>query len=86
MAVYMVALGHHSFFEVMLVADKVGLKLQEKDTLLDFYLQCIPQSIQQSPQFKSFIDGKTGGQLIKEYHFLNESCDSEVTEQTFDFH
>lgn len=82
MAACMVALGHHSFFEVMLVADKVGLKLEAQDTLLDFYLQCIPQTIQNSQPFKSFIDGPTGGQLLKEYQLLNQPGDNELTGQS----
>ncbi|KTD21033.1 hypothetical protein [Legionella londiniensis] len=64
-----VALGHHSFFEVMLVADKVGLKLEEKPTLLEFYLQCIPEDIQQSLEFQKFIKSDTGGELIKKFTF-----------------
>ena len=52
----MVANGHHSFFEAMIVADHFGYKLQETETLLDFYLQCVPESIRSSDAFHAFLN------------------------------
>jgi len=60
----MIAMGHHSFFECMLVADRFGYKLKNTDTMLDFYLQCIPNSIQNHPDFQHFIQSSEGAALL----------------------
>ena len=54
----MLANGHHSLFEAMLVAQHFCHKLDDKETLLEFYLQCIPESILASPQFVEFLDSE----------------------------
>jgi len=51
----MIANGHHSFFEAMLVADDFGFKLHPQKNMKDFYLQCIPQSILESEAFLAFL-------------------------------
>ena len=52
----LVANGHHSFFETMLVADHFGYHLQDTDTLIDYYLQCFPDAILKSEAFISFLE------------------------------
>lgn len=55
----MVAYGHHSFFEAMIVANDLGLfHIEAKETVLEFYMQCIPESIQLDPLFIAFIDSE----------------------------
>ncbi|WP_133130573.1 hypothetical protein [Legionella yabuuchiae] len=51
----MIANGHHSFFETMIVADSFGYKLEDKPSLLEFYLQCVPESILSSEVFQDFL-------------------------------
>ena len=51
----MVANGHHSLFEAMLVVDDFGYKLKDTDSLLDFYLQCIPDVFRADPAFIEFL-------------------------------
>lgn len=62
----MVAMGHHSFFECMLVADRFGFKLKETETLLEFYLQIIPEAVAKHPDFVKFMDSDTGAALIND--------------------
>ena len=50
----MLANGHHSLFEALLVADHFGLKLSNKETLLEFYLQCVPEKIRTDQSFIEF--------------------------------
>jgi hypothetical protein len=61
----MIAVGHHSFFECMLVSDRYGYRLKDTETLLDFYLQCIPQSMRDHDAFKKFLASEEGAALIK---------------------
>ncbi|MFZ4077485.1 MAG: hypothetical protein ACOYKA_05815 [Legionellaceae bacterium] len=51
----MVAHGHHSFFEAMMVADHMGYRLYDQTTVLEFYLQCIPESVQSDDAFQRFL-------------------------------
>ncbi len=51
----MVAHGHHSFFESMLVADTVVFNLSPQKTLKEHYLQCIPNWIKDSQLFQNFL-------------------------------
>ncbi len=53
----MVANGHHSLFESMIVADDLKLiPLQEADTPKALYLQCIPVSLLEDDEFMAFIN------------------------------
>ncbi|WP_131775413.1 hypothetical protein [Legionella impletisoli] len=51
----MVANGHHSIFEAMIVAESFGYVLETKPTLLEFYLQGVPEVIQKSEAFHDFL-------------------------------
>lgn len=51
----MVANGHHSLFEAMLVAHHLGFKIEPKETLKEFYLQCVPTNIQEDAAFIEFM-------------------------------
>ncbi len=53
----MVAHGHHSLFEAMIVADDLELiPVNPQKNQAEFYLQCIPESIQNHPDFVRFIN------------------------------
>ncbi|HBI21634.1 MAG TPA: hypothetical protein DDY37_03460 [Legionella sp.] len=68
----MVANGHHSFFEAMIVADHFGYPLVEQETMLDFYLQCIPESIRISDAFIAFLNSSLVQQLLTDMSFAIE--------------
>jgi hypothetical protein len=59
----MIANGHHSFFEAMLVADSLGYKLSEKPTLKELYLQCIPEPILHSNLFANWMSDESINEL-----------------------
>lgn len=54
----LVAHGHHSFGECVMVADHLGFKLTETTQLLDFYLQSVPESIRHDGDFQAFLHGE----------------------------
>ena len=54
----MVACGHHSFFEALLVADHFEHTLTDTETLLDYYLQCIPNEMLTDPHFIAFLESE----------------------------
>ena len=60
----MIAMGHHSFFECMLVADRFGYKLGDPDKMSDLYLQCIPKTILLSEAFQDFLTSDEGLPLL----------------------
>jgi hypothetical protein len=67
----MIANGHHSFFDAILVADHFGLKLEETDTLLEFYLQCVPDEIKAAPSFIEFLESASIQPLLQDIPLLN---------------
>lgn len=73
-----VALGHHSFFECMLAADRYGYKLKETETLLDFYMQCIPNTICTDPGFKEFLHSKDAAVLLANMPLLRSATIQEL--------
>lgn len=68
----MIALGNHSFFEVMLVANHCGFEIKATQSLLELYLQCIPANIKRSEAFIAFLLSDKGAPLIKGYDFSAE--------------
>lgn len=75
-----VAQGHHSFFEAMLVADYFGYKLTDKDNLLDYYLQCVPEIILTDPKFQDFLNSETIKPLLNNMPLLDSSYRSSPAE------
>jgi hypothetical protein len=69
----MVANGHHSFFESMIVADHFGFKLEEKENLINFYLQCVPISILNSDEFNTFINSPLIKELLIDMPIIEET-------------
>lgn len=68
----MVANGHHSFFEAMLVASHLNyFVLTEQDRLLDFYLQTIPSSIQAQPGFAELMASSPIQSVLEAFTFLD---------------
>lgn len=76
----MIANGHHSFFEAMLVADDFGFKLHPQQNIRDFYLQCIPQSILESEVFLAFLSSPEIESLP--LHISHETPDMAAKTQT----
>lgn len=68
-----IALGHHSFFEVMRPLSFFTGNLEEKNTLFDFYEQTIPDEIKQLPSYQSHIESEYGANLIEECVFEKAS-------------
>lgn len=62
----LVANGHHSFFETMLVADHFGHNIENTKTLMDFYLQCLPDKILKSPEFDVFLHHEDINSLLRD--------------------
>ena len=62
-----IALGHHSFFEVIKPLSFVTEGLEEKDHLLAFYEQAIPEEIKRLPTYQAHIESHSG--LIEEFIF-----------------
>lgn len=64
-AAMLVAKGHHSFFESMIVLNETGFKLQSQKTLFEFYQQMIPQQIIDSDSYQQFKDSEQGMVLLQ---------------------
>lgn len=61
----MIANGHHSLLESMIVANALGVgELNPQASQRDFYLQCVPPSIQAHPNFIEFINSKMVAELL----------------------
>ncbi len=69
----MIANGHHSFFEAMLVAEHFGHTLVDKNTLLEFYLQCVPEVVRIDPQFIEYINSDDIKPLLHGMPLLDKS-------------
>lgn len=74
LAAVMVAKGHHSYFEVMIMMDRTGCKLKLTDDLYSFYEQTIPQSILESEEFQAFKESKSGAQLLDGFDCHNHKA------------
>jgi hypothetical protein len=64
-----VALGHHSFFEVLRPLSLILSPLEEQNNLLSFYEQCIPPEIKALESYQAYIRSKYGASLIHEFTF-----------------
>lgn len=67
-----VALGHHSFFEVLRPLSFLIGSLEDKSNLLEFYEQIIPEDIKLSSSYKAHIESDNGMKLIEEFVFPQE--------------
>jgi len=54
----MIANGHHSLFETLIVAIDFGFPVDIKETLLDFYLQCLPEAMRTDSEFTAFLESE----------------------------
>lgn len=68
----MVANGFHSFFEAMIVLDHLGQGLDDTATLLDYYLQCVPDVIREDASFIAFLSSEPIQSLLKDIPLYNE--------------
>ncbi|ASQ47389.1 hypothetical protein [Legionella clemsonensis] len=62
-----IALGHHSFFEVLRPLSFIIGELEEKNNLLEFYEQVIPEEVRRLPSYKAHVENYFG--LIEEFVF-----------------
>ncbi len=68
-----IALGHHSFFEVIRPLSFFTGNLEDKSTLLEFYEQAIPEEIKCLSSYKSHIKNYFG--LIEEFIFEDSKAE-----------
>jgi hypothetical protein len=68
----MIAMGHHSFFECMLVTKRFGFLLHDPDKMIDLYLQCIPDTIRKNSAFQDFLKSSEGSVLLKNMAYSND--------------
>ncbi|MFJ1268259.1 hypothetical protein ACD661_06800 [Legionella lytica] len=74
-----VALGHHSFFEVLRPLSFMTGFIEEQSTLLEFYEQAIPPEIKALASYKEHINGPEGALLIQDMGF--DETDEEQDEE-----
>lgn len=55
----MIAQGHHSFFEAFIVANHFGYPVIRQENMLNFYLQCIPDTVRANDEFMAFLASET---------------------------
>ncbi|MDR3503370.1 MAG: hypothetical protein P4L79_12405 [Legionella sp.] len=72
-----VALGHHSFFEVLRPLSFMTGFIEEQSNLLDFYEQAIPKEVKALESYKAHIRSPYGASLITEMSF-EETDDEEL--------
>lgn len=73
----MVANGHHSFFEAMLVSHHFKChRLEDTDTLLAFYLQCVPEIIRRDANFQVFLRSELMVSLLRDIPLFARSTPS----------
>lgn len=71
-----IALGHHSFFEVMYPLSLLSDCIKEQTDLLAFYEQVLPDEVKQLNSYKLHRDSMHGAILIKDFCF-DLSCGDE---------
>lgn len=64
-----IALGHHSFFEVMRPLTFLTGPLHEQDDLLSFYEQVIPKEVKTLESYQKHIKESHGARLIAKFDF-----------------
>ncbi len=69
-----IALGHHSFFEVMRPLSFIMNFIEEKEDLCAFYEQVIPAEIKALSSYKEHMSGPYGAALIKNLSFAEKEA------------
>ncbi|WP_367608192.1 hypothetical protein [Legionella sp. W05-934-2] len=69
-----IALGHHSYFEVMRPLSFLLGGLEEKDSLVDFYEQTIPEAIRKLPSYQAHMQSQYGAKLIEKFTQPTATC------------
>ncbi len=77
-----VALGHHSFFEVIRPISFVTDCIEEQKNLLAFYEQVIPTEVKELESYKAHMLGTSGASLIEEIDFEPECNKQSVSTMT----
>jgi len=71
----MVANGHHSLFEAMFVAHTLGFEIEPKETVKEFYLQCVPSVFKENEAFQAFMELDTIIALQLDTYYPDVCCD-----------
>lgn len=68
-AMDMVAQGHHSFFESIIVAEHLGFNqtLTGEFDLISLYLSAIPEAVQQKEPFNEFLNNVANEKMLSSY-------------------
>lgn len=64
LAATLVAKGHHSYFEIIIIMDRFGFKLRDTTDLYSFYEQTLPKEIVLSESYQQFKNSKVGTSLL----------------------
>lgn len=65
LAATLIAKGHHSYFEIIILLDGYGFSLKSVNTLFDFYEQTLPRSIILSESYLRFTNSLKGAKLLE---------------------
>lgn len=68
-AATLIAKGHHSYFEVMLLLDRFGTKFQDAPDFYSLYEHMLPQEIVASDSYQEFKHSMVGAQLLDGIQF-----------------
>ncbi|KTD65004.1 hypothetical protein [Legionella shakespearei] len=71
-AATLIAKGHHSYFEVMILLDRFGFKLHDAEDFYSFYEQMLPKEIVSSESYQEFKHSAVGARLLEGIHFEPE--------------
>lgn len=74
-----VALGHHSFFEVMRPLSFLTGELKDTDNLFAFYEQVIPESIKETEVYQHYVSGSKGAILIEDLKIEDEEAKESIS-------
>lgn len=78
LAATLVAKGHHSYFEVIILLDRIGFKLQSSTNLLELYEQTLPKCIRLSESYIQFKNSDVGANLLDTITIdLSHDCECE---------
>jgi hypothetical protein len=63
----LVARGHHSFYEVQMIADRLGFKIKDGANRQQYYEQFLTAAFKQSTEYQQFINSGMGKEYLESY-------------------
>ena len=72
-AAALIAEGHHSYFEIMILLDRFGYKIKSAKNLFELYEQTLPESIVRSSSYATFKHSSEMTVLINELSAIDEA-------------